>query len=191
MAAGVMALQKSPDTLRRLLVDLCTRSPPPREGSALNLAKHVEEEARDLTGEAFTRFMDSLYERISALVESSDAVENLGAVRAIDELISVQLGESATKIAKFASFLQKIFESKQDPDTIVAASVALGHLASTGGALTADVVESQVKIALAWLQGERVESHRFAAVLILKVSKTLHSNFFLFHHAFSYAFAFV
>jgi hypothetical protein len=49
----------------------------------------------------------------------------------------------------------------------------------------------QVKIALAWLQGERVESHRFAAVLILKVSKTLHSNFFLFHHAFSYAFAFV
>lgn len=163
-----MALQKSPDTLRRLLVDLCTRSPPPREGSALNLAKHVEEEARDLTGEAFTRFMDSLYERISALVESSDAVENLGAVRAIDELISVQLGESATKIAKFASFLQKIFESKQDPDTIVAASVALGHLASTGGALTADVVESQVKIALAWLQGERVESHRFAAVLILK-----------------------
>jgi FKBP12-rapamycin complex-associated protein len=115
-----------------------------QEGSALNLAKHVEEEARDLTGEAFTRFMDSLYERISALVESSDAVENLGAVRAIDELISVQLGESATKIAKFASFLQKIFESKQDPDTIVAASVALGHLASTGGALTADVVESQV-----------------------------------------------
>jgi FKBP12-rapamycin complex-associated protein len=115
-----------------------------QEGSALNLAKHVEEEARDLTGEVFTRFMDSLYERISALVDSSDAAENLGAVRAIDELISVQLGESATKIAKFASFLQKIFESKQDPDTIVAASVALGHLASTGGALTADVVESQV-----------------------------------------------
>jgi hypothetical protein len=54
-----------------------------------------------------------------------------------------------------------------------------------------EVLGVQVKIALAWLQGERVESHRFAAVLILKVSKTLHPNFFLFHHAFFYAFALV
>jgi hypothetical protein len=125
-----------------------------QEGSSQNLARHVEEEARDLGGEAFTRFMDSLYERIHALAESSEVSDNLAAVRAIDELIDVQLGEIATKIAKFASYLRSIFESKTDSDVLVNASKALGHLAATGGALTADVVEYQVNcppLQLHWL----------------------------------------
>lgn len=104
----------------------------------------MEEEARDLGGEAFTRFMDTLYERIHALVVSSEVADNLAAVRAIDELTDVQLGEIATKITKFASYLRAIFEEKQDSETLIAASKALGHLAATGGALTADVVEYQV-----------------------------------------------
>lgn len=159
MAAGAagMASQRAPDSLRRLL-----------EGSSQNLAKHVEEEARDLGGESFTRFMDSLYEKIHALADSNDVNDNLCAVRAIDELIDVQLGEIATKIAKFASYLRIIFEHKKDNDVLIEASRALGHLAATGGALTADVVEYQVKKSLEWLQGERVENHRLAAVLILK-----------------------
>lgn len=115
-----------------------------QEGSSQNLAKHVEEEARDLGGEAFTRFMDGLYEKIHALVDSPEVSENQAAVRAIDELIDVQLGEIATKITKFASFLRTIFEYKQDDKTLITASRALGHLASAGGALTADVVEFQV-----------------------------------------------
>ena len=115
-----------------------------QEGSSQNLARYVEEEARDLGGESFTRFMDSLYEKIHALVESSDVNDNLAAVRAIDELIDVQLGEIATKIAKFASFLRNIFEHKKDSEVLINASRALGHLAATGGALTADVVEYQV-----------------------------------------------
>ena len=115
-----------------------------QEGSSQNLARHVEEEARDLGGEAFMRFMDSLYERIHALVESNEVSDNLAAVRAINELIDVQLGEVATKIAKFASYLRIIFESKTDSEVLVNASRALGHLAATGGALTADVVEYQV-----------------------------------------------
>lgn len=104
----------------------------------------MEEEACDLGGEAFTRFMDTLYDQLSALVNSSEVSDNLGAVRAIDELIDVRLGETATKIAKFAEYLKKIFEEKQDPEVLIAASVALGHLAKVGGALTADVVEYQV-----------------------------------------------
>ncbi|KAG0576661.1 hypothetical protein KC19_5G097200 [Ceratodon purpureus] len=156
-SVGAMAPQRAPDSLRRLL-----------EGSSQNLAKHVEEEARDLGGESFTRFMDSLYEKIHALAESGDVSDNLAAVRAIDELIDVQLGEIATKIAKFASCLRNVFEHKKDSEVLINASRALGHLAATGGALTADVVEYQVKKSLEWLQGERVENHRLAAVLILK-----------------------
>ncbi|MCO5558518.1 hypothetical protein L7F22_012103 [Adiantum nelumboides] len=161
------ALGSGPDTLRRLLADLCTRGPP-KDGAALLFRKHIEEEARDLGGEGFTRFMDNLYNRINAFVESSDVTENLGALRAIDELIDMKLGERASKLSRFAGYLRHIFEEKHDPDVLVAASKILGHFARAGGATMADEVERQVKHALRWLREERVESRRFAAVLILK-----------------------
>ncbi|XP_058080505.1 serine/threonine-protein kinase TOR isoform X2 [Magnolia sinica] len=157
----------SADALNRILADLCTRGNP-KDGSALALRKHVEEEARDLSGEAFSRFMDQLYDRIFGLLESNDVAENLGALRAIDELIDVQLGESASKVSKFSNYMRIVFDVKRDPEILILASKVLGHLARAGGAMTADDVERQVKIALDWLRGERIEYRRFAAVLILK-----------------------
>ncbi|XP_059653076.1 serine/threonine-protein kinase TOR-like isoform X1 [Cornus florida] len=155
------------DALNRVLADLCTRGPP-KDGAALALRKHVEEEARDLSGEAFSRFMDLLYDRITGLLESNDVAENLGALRAIDELIDVTLGESASKVSKFSNYMRTVFEVKRDRDILILASKVLGHLARKGGAMTADEVERQVKNALEWLNSERVEYRRFAAVLILK-----------------------
>ncbi|KAK9097076.1 hypothetical protein Sjap_022573 [Stephania japonica] len=155
------------DALSRILADLCTRGNP-KDGASLSLRKHVEEEARDLSGDVFSRFMDQLYEHISSLLESSDVAENLGALRAIDELIDVDFGESASKVSKFSNYMRTIFEVKRDSEVLVIASQVLGHLARAGGAMTADEVEHQVKTALDWLRGERVEYRRFAAVLILK-----------------------
>jgi len=142
--------------------------------------------------------MDQLYDRISGLLDSSDVAENLGALRAIDELIDVALGENASKVSRFSSYMRIVFDTKRDPEILVLASRVLGHLARAGGAMTADEVERQVpflpalhsvplfpsflpctllihfffqvKIALDWLRGNRVEYRRFAAVLILKVS---------------------
>ncbi|XP_043711300.1 serine/threonine-protein kinase TOR [Telopea speciosissima] len=138
------------------------------DGFALSLKKYVEEEARDLSGEAFSRFMDQLYESISGLLESNDVAENLAALRAVDELIDVNLGESASKVSKFSNYMRNVFEVKRDPEILVLASRVLGHLARAGGAMTADEVERQVKTALDWLHGDRIEYRRFAAVLILK-----------------------
>ncbi|CAM0955895.1 unnamed protein product [Alopecurus aequalis] len=132
------------------------------------LRKHVEEEARDLSGEAFLTFMDQLYDQIYALLQSNDVSENLLALRAIDALIDMPFGEGASKVSKFASFLRNVFEVKRDPEILVPASTVLGHLAKAGGAMTADEVEQQIKTALGWLGGDRVEYRRFAAVLILK-----------------------
>ncbi|PHT37386.1 hypothetical protein T459_35682 [Capsicum annuum] len=64
--------------------------------------------------------------------------------------------------------MRAAFETKRDPEILVLASKVLGHLARSGGAMTADEVERQVKVALEWLRGERIEYRRFAAVLILK-----------------------
>ncbi|KAK4563470.1 hypothetical protein RGQ29_005828 [Quercus rubra] len=166
-AAAAGAGAGSFDALSRILADLCTRGNP-KEGASLALRKHLEEEARDLSGEAFSRFMDQLYERITSLIESSDVAENLGALRAIDELIDVALGENASKVSKFSSYMRYVFEVKRDPDILILASRVLGHLARAGGAMTADEVERQVNTALDWLRGDRVEYRRFAAVLILK-----------------------
>ncbi|KAI3881407.1 hypothetical protein MKW92_032446 [Papaver armeniacum] len=146
----------SGDALSRILANLCTRGNP-KDGAALALRKRVEEEARDLSGEAFSRFMDH-----------NDVSENLGALRAIDELIDVTLGESASKVSKFSNYMHTIFEVKHDPEVLILASRVLGHLTRAGGAMTADEVERQVKTAMDWLRGERVEYRRFAAVLILK-----------------------
>lgn len=155
------------DALNTVLADLCTRGST-KEGAALALKRLVEEEARDLSGEAFSRFMDNLYERITSILESSEVAENLGALRAIDELIDVSIGENASKVSKFSNYMRIVFESKRERDILVLASKVLGHLARAGGAMTADEVEHQVKNALEWLRGDRIEYRRFAAVLILK-----------------------
>ncbi|PHT90502.1 hypothetical protein T459_05615 [Capsicum annuum] len=143
------------DALNRVLADLCTRSNP-------------KEEARDLSGEAFARFMDHLYERITTFLDSNEVSENLGALRAIYELIDVTISENASKVAKFTNYMRTAFETKHDPEILVLASKVYGHLARSGGPMTADEVERQVKVALEWLRGERIEYRRFAAVLILK-----------------------
>ncbi|KAG5625291.1 hypothetical protein H5410_010509 [Solanum commersonii] len=155
------------DALNRVLADLCSRGNP-KDGAALTLRRLVEEEARDLSGEAFARFMDHLYERITTFLDSNEVSENLGALRAIDELIDVTISENASKVAKFSNYMRVAFETKRDHEILVLASKVLGHLARSGGAMTADEVERQVEVALKWLRGERIEYRRFAAVLILK-----------------------
>ncbi|PHT27672.1 Serine/threonine-protein kinase TOR [Capsicum baccatum] len=173
------------DVLNRVVADLCTRSNPKElmkikedskvldfllnlDGDALTLRGLVEEEARDLSGEAFARFMDHLYELITTFLDSNEVSKNLGALWAIDELIDVTISENASKVEKFSNYMSAAFETKRDPAILVLPSKVLGHLDRSGGAMTTDEVERQVKVALEWLRGERIEYRRFAAVLILK-----------------------
>ncbi|EFJ04540.1 hypothetical protein SELMODRAFT_449361, partial [Selaginella moellendorffii] len=165
MAGAQGVAPRPPDALQRLLSELRFKTASIKDGAAAAaLRKHVQEEARDLSAEGLTKFLDILYDRINCLIESADVSDNLGALRAIDVLIDVELGESATKTMKFANCVKRVLEEKQDPDVLVLASEVLGHIVSTGPQ-TADIVESQVSCALKWLRGE---SRRFAAVLILK-----------------------
>jgi FKBP12-rapamycin complex-associated protein len=153
--------------LNRVIADLCSRGNP-KEGAPLAFRKHVEEAVRDLSGEASSRFMEQLYDRIANLIESTDVAENMGALRAIDELTEIGFGENATKVSRFAGYMRTVFELKRDPEILVLASRVLGHLARAGGAMTSDEVEFQMKTAFDWLRVDRVEYRRFAAVLILK-----------------------
>lgn len=48
------------------------------------------------------------------------------------------------------------------------AAAALGKICRPGGALISELVESEVKTALEWLQSDRVEERRYSAVLVLR-----------------------
>ena len=113
--------------------------------------------------------MRDLYGRILRLINSPDLRHRLGGVYAIDQLTDVKMGENVGKINRFATYLRDVFTATCEPQLAVAASRALGHLVAVGGALTADIVELEVKRSLEWLHAtDRVEARRYAAVLILR-----------------------
>lgn len=112
--------------------------------ASLALKECIEEEACDLSGEAFSYLMGKLYNRIYTLLESNDVAENLGALRIIDELIDVGIWENALKISNFSCYMRRVFEAKHNPVILVLASKVLGHLARSGGAIIADDMEHQV-----------------------------------------------
>ena len=86
---------------------------------------------------------------------------------ALEQLINFDGDDAAQKTTRFSSYLRAALRSN-DNTVLMFAARALGHLAIPGGALTAELVESEIKSALEWLQTDRQESKRFAAVLIIR-----------------------
>ncbi|KAF6172500.1 hypothetical protein GIB67_007013 [Kingdonia uniflora] len=153
------------------------------EECAFSIRRELEGSIQDHNGEAFSRLMEKMYNRISLLLDSNDVTDNLLGLRNVSELIDLSVGESASKVSKVSEYMCKIFEKKRDPEVYVLASRVLGHLARVGGAMAADEVERQVKNALDWLREDRVEDHRFAAVLVLKEMAENASTVFNVHVA--------
>ena len=94
--------------------------------------------------------MRDLYGRIVRLVNAGDVRKRLGGVYAIDQLTGAKLAEAVGKLNRFASYLRDVFTPTCEPRLAEAASRALGHLVQVGGALTADIVELEVRRALSW-----------------------------------------
>lgn len=100
------------------------------------------------------------------MVTSNDSNDKIGGILAIEALLRFDGDDAAQKTARLLSFLRAALRSN-DNTVLMFAARALGHLAVPGGALTAELVESEVQSALEWLQSERQESRRFAAVLCI------------------------
>eukprot|EP00002_Diphylleia_rotans_P028068 TRINITY_DN5657_c0_g1_i3.p1 TRINITY_DN5657_c0_g1~~TRINITY_DN5657_c0_g1_i3.p1 ORF type:complete len:1876 (-),score=390.71 TRINITY_DN5657_c0_g1_i3:1816-7443(-) len=160
-------IQGGHETLTRIINDLRSKEERIRLKAANNLHQYISSESREISGEAFTKFMEGVSRRIFELVSSSDINEKMGGILAIDKMIDIDFEESATKITRFANYLRPVFPNN-DATLMVMASKVLGHLAHAAGTLTADFVEFELKRALEWLQSERNEAKRHASVLILK-----------------------
>lgn len=60
------------DTLSKLMHDLCHRLPTAAKVGETTLSMHVSAEARDLSGESLSRYMNDLYGRIFSMMSRYD-----------------------------------------------------------------------------------------------------------------------
>ncbi|KAL8819240.1 MAG: hypothetical protein Q9223_002295 [Gallowayella weberi] len=124
--------------------------------------------ARDLPPDKFQELYHDLNRRLGQLLlNSSDPNEKIGGILAIERLIDFDGDDAAQKTTRFAGYLRAGLRAN-DNNVLIYAARALGRLAVPGRALTAELVESEVTSAIEWLQSDRQESRRFAAVLVIR-----------------------
>ena len=104
-----------------------------RKNAAGALRTCVNAYRKDLSGETFTSFMTEVNKIIFDYVSSNVKNEKMGGILAIKALIDVTNSENEVQIIRFANCLRVVFQQQSqnvDTDTLIAASEALGYLAS-------------------------------------------------------------
>ncbi|CAH1757738.1 9252_t:CDS:10 [Entrophospora sp. SA101] len=91
--------------------------------------------------------------------------QKIGGILAIDALINNNI--ETTTLSRFTNYLKMVLLCG-DQQIMTFASKALGKLAAPSGAVTAIFVQREVNTSLEYLQGDRNESRRYAAVLVLR-----------------------
>ncbi|KAI1846264.1 hypothetical protein JX266_007789 [Neoarthrinium moseri] len=158
------------ETLDTITRDL--RAPPKvsdetRKHAALRLRELVASTCRDQPSDTFTSFYNSVHSKITSLVHSNLPADRLGGVYAMDALADFDGVDVTLKYTRFTNNLKSILRG-QDVVPMQPAAIALGKLCRPGGSLISELVESEVKTSLEWLQSERVEEKRYSAVLVLR-----------------------
>lgn len=136
--------------------------------------------APEMPQDLYSRYNNDINKRIFELLRSADPNVRIGAVLAIDHLIDADTGEEgAVKITRFANYLRSVVLTS-DTDVLRAACETMGKLTVDSG-LAKDLVEFDVKRSLEWLQSDRQEVRRLAAVLNIKSIAT-HSPTLLYSY---------
>jgi len=156
------------DNLETIFQDVKGRSDTVRQDAAARLGDQVNSAFRELPPAEFNRYYADLQSRMSQLIlNGTDTHERTGGLYVLSSLIDFKGDDAALKVTKFSNYLKRTLEGN-DTSAMVVAAKCLGRLAGPGGALTAELVDAEVKHALEWLTSERNENRRFAAVLILR-----------------------
>lgn len=164
----MLPLPSGTEPLTKIISDLrSAKTDETRNKAAAEMREYVILVSREKSGEAFTKFINDMNRRIFELIHSNDNNDKLAGIQTIDQLIDFDGEENTTKITRFANYLRIVFPGNDVQITTLAAKT-LGKLALSGGTLTTEFVEFEVKRALEWLQGDRNENRRYAAVLVLK-----------------------
>ncbi|KAI0395542.1 TOR kinase [Xylariaceae sp. FL0594] len=123
---------------------------------------------RDFPSDQFNSFYNSVNGKITNLIlHGNDSSERLGGVYALDALVDFDGVDVTAKYTRFTANLKTILRGK-DMAPMPPAATAMGKLCRPGGSLISELVESEVKTALEWLQSDRIEEKRYSAVLVLR-----------------------
>ncbi|RKF72543.1 Serine/threonine-protein kinase tor2 [Golovinomyces cichoracearum] len=164
-----MSSQLAQEALNRIVLELRSRGNDDiKRRAALELRELVNVTARDLSPERFLEFYSVVNTRISQLItQATDPADRIGGIHALDALIDFDGVDSAQKVTRFTQYLRSVLKGK-DLMPMQPAAIALGKICRPGGSLISELVESEVKTALEWLQSDRVEERRYSAVLVLR-----------------------
>ncbi|KJX99355.1 phosphatidylinositol 3-kinase like protein [Zymoseptoria brevis] len=156
------------EPLDAIFTDLKARGELTRQNAAARLLDNVNTAYRELAQGPFqTYYADVNSRMVNMILGGNDTHERTGGLYALNALIDFKGDDAAQKVPKFSNYIKRTLEGN-DTSAMVVAAKCLGRLATPGGALTAELVEAEVKRALEWLTSERAENRRFAAVLILR-----------------------
>ncbi|KAM7186650.1 phosphatidylinositol 3-kinase tor2 [Rhypophila sp. PSN 637] len=117
--------------------------------------------------EQFSLFFNMINQRTMALIQGADYYDRMGGVYILDALVDFDGIEPALKYSRFQQHIGAILRGKH-LEPMQPAAVVLGKLCKPGGSLISELVNAEVQTALEWLQSDRVEERRYAAVLVLR-----------------------
>ncbi|KAK4187076.1 phosphatidylinositol 3-kinase tor2 [Podospora australis] len=138
-----------------------------RKRAARQIRDLVNVTKSEMNAEQFQRFFDNVNQKTMSLIQGADTPERMAGVYILDALVDLEGIEPALKYSRFQQYLGVILRGK-DPNPMQPAAVVLGKLCKPGGSLISELVDSEVKSALEWLQSDRVEERRYSAVLVLR-----------------------
>ena len=154
----------SKDAIERTFLALRSKNDDTRLRSSYDLLHLVTVASKELPPEKFQECYDVVLRNINILLaQNTETWEKLGGILAIEQLIAFDVKRTSRILNPLNTALRS-----NDNTVLLFAARALGHLAVPGGALTAQLVETEVRDALEWLQLDRQENRRFASVLIIR-----------------------
>ncbi|KAK3682072.1 phosphatidylinositol 3-kinase tor2 [Podospora appendiculata] len=138
-----------------------------RKRAARQVRELVNVAKQEMGAEQFQTFYNSVNQRTMQLIQGPDTYDRMGGVYILDALVDFDGIDLALKFSRYQQYIGIILRGK-DVNPMQPAAVVLGRLCKPGGSLISELVDAEVQTALEWLQSDRVEERRYAAVLVLR-----------------------
>ncbi|CAK7232972.1 phosphatidylinositol kinase-related protein kinase tor1 [Sporothrix eucalyptigena] len=139
-----------------------------RRRAAQQLREVVAVAQRDLSPEVFQNYWGAVQGKMSQLLQGDSTTEKLGGIYALDAFVDFDGVDATVKYTRFASALTRLMSGK-DINCMQPAAIVIGKLCRPGGgSLVSSLVDTDVQLALEFLQDGSSEERRYSAALLLR-----------------------
>ncbi|ERT00909.1 Atypical/PIKK/FRAP protein kinase [Sporothrix schenckii ATCC 58251] len=139
-----------------------------RRRAAQQLRELVAVAQRDLSPEMFQGYWANVQAKISGLLQGDSTIDKLGGIYALDAFVDFEGVDATVKYTRFASALTRLMSGK-DINCMQPAAIVIGKLCRPGGgSLVSSLVDTDVQLALEFLQDGSSEERRYSAALLLR-----------------------